>query len=126
MNNEFTLLLWKTFPNLYQGKDLPITESLVSFGFECSDGWFLIIWNLSEKLEKLGVKATQVKEKYGGLRFYIEEGTDEVFKIIDEAETQSLLTCELTGRPGLLCNKGMWLKTLCKEEAAIHGYTYHE
>lgn len=90
--------------------------------FECGDGWFQLIWDLSEKLSKFGMIARQVKEKFGGLRFYFDfdapgyEGYDEARKLVEEAENLSYSVCEATGKPGKLRNDIGWLKTLCEEE----------
>jgi len=43
-------------------------ETLMCFGFECSDGWFQLIWDLCEDLEKIvpeDFEVIQVKEKFG-------------------------------------------------------------
>jgi len=40
MNKELSKKLYDDFPELYRGKDRPLTESLMCFGFECRDGWF--------------------------------------------------------------------------------------
>jgi hypothetical protein len=113
MNEENTKYLIEHFPKLYAGVGKPLTESLMGFGFECGDGWFELVRDLSEKLEPHGVEAIQVKEKFGGLRFYLVGGApDEVWDLIDEAETKSEKICELCGEPGTLRGKG-WVKTLC-------------
>lgn len=79
MNKEHTQTLWRLAPILYGGRKKSINENLMPFGFECGDGWFLPIRDLSIKLEahnimlkpfKLKIEATQVKEKYATLRFY--------------------------------------------------------
>ena len=57
-------------------------------------------------------KASQVKEKYGGLRFYMTCGTDEIFDLIEKAEALSYKTCEECGEPGEERNTG-WIRTLC-------------
>lgn len=61
----------------------------------------------------------QIKEKFGGLRFYIGGVPTEVYKqvmdLIKEAEDLSLKTCENCGQPGVLCQRRTWLKTLCKK-----------
>ena len=57
-------------------------------------------------------KASQVKEKFGGLRFYMTCGTDEIFNLIDEAEELSYKTCEECGKPGEEKDTG-WIRTLC-------------
>ncbi len=77
------------------------TENLMRFGFSCGDGWFQLIWDLCEKLEKIDKEliATQVKEKYGTLRFYTsggkEEKWEEVNAAIIEAENLSAHTWEM-------------------------------
>lgn len=61
------------------------------------------------------VVAIQVKEKFGGLRFYVNRGTDAIYALINMAEVLSLKTCEVCGgKPGGESNKG-WLKTTCKK-----------
>jgi hypothetical protein len=57
-------------------------------------------------------RASQVKEKYGTLRFYMTSGTDEMYAITDKAERQSSVTCEFCGKPGKLRGRG-WLYTRC-------------
>jgi hypothetical protein len=86
--------------------------------FQVSLGWNLIIKNLIQDLIRLGwnKEVIQVKEKFGGLRFYINEGTDEIHQRIGEAELESMKTCEITGRPGKLRTDIGWYRTLCDEE----------
>jgi len=50
---ELTERLYKEFPLLYADKTASIKESLMAFGFECQDGWFDIIYELSQQLELL-------------------------------------------------------------------------
>jgi hypothetical protein len=123
VNTENTKYLIEHFPILYRGVDEPITQNLMSFGFECGDGWFNLIKDLSEKIEdynnSLGDDeypciAVQVKEKYGTLRFYVNGGTDEIFNWIDEAETKSEKTCEVCGDPGELKTSG-WCMVRCSK-----------
>ena len=57
-------------------------------------------------------RAAQVKEKFGGLRFYMTMGTDEVYGLIDKAEALSRKTCEECGEPGEE-RSGGWIHTLC-------------
>jgi hypothetical protein len=115
MNAEHTKYLIEHFPKLYRGVDKPLTESLMGFGFECGDGWFELIKELSEKLEPMGVEAVQVKEKWGGLRFYVDGATDEAWDIIEEAEQKSETICEACGAPGELRDQRYWVFTLCDE-----------
>lgn len=117
--------LIENFPILYglcNDNNNEIYHCMTLFGFECGDGWFNLIYNLSEKIETYNkslspdvepIRATQVKEKYGTLRFYTNYGTDEIFDLIDEAETQSAKICESCGAPGLLREKNGWFYTSC-------------
>jgi hypothetical protein len=59
-----------------------------------------------------GPRASQVKEKYGGLRFYLTHGTPEMYAIVGKAESQSLMTCETCGKPGKRRGRE-WLYTRC-------------
>lgn len=52
--------------------------------------------------------ANQVKEKYGGLRFYMNKSTDEIRQAIQDAKAESVSTCETCGRSGKLRDAGWW------------------
>jgi hypothetical protein len=100
--------------------DRPMTESLMCFGFECGDGWFELIYNLCERIEQIGYpidfEVVQVKEKFGGLRFYVHNGTDEIYKLISEAEAISYKTCEQCGAPASETQDTHgWISTLCEK-----------
>jgi hypothetical protein len=86
--------------------------------FECDSGWYQIIKDLIVDLIELGwnKEICQVKEKFGGLRFYINEGSDEMHARISKAEDLSYETCEVTGKPGQLRTDIGWYTTLCEEE----------
>ena len=114
MNKNLEQTLIKKFPNLYKDYRGDPRTTCMCFGFEVGDGWYKIIEELSEKLEPFGIVAAQVKEKFGGLRFYIQAGNDEAFKAIQEAEDKSYETCEVCGKPGKLRGE-TWLQTLCDE-----------
>lgn len=130
MNKENTLKLLDAFPRLYRGRKKPITESLMAFGFECEDGWFQILWDLSTSIEALAEKegcteetwpeAVQVKEKFGWLRFYLRNSSDGIHKLIAKAEKKSAQTCEVCGAPGTLIRSGWW-HTACVEHARNHA-----
>lgn len=73
-------------PMLYSGRKLPPTESLMCFGFECGEGWLDLLEDLSIELEMLNnriypkyrcyIRACQVKEKFGTLRYYYDVITE--------------------------------------------------
>ena len=56
----------------------------------------------------------QVKEKFGGLRFYINDANDEVFDVIDEYEVDSYTICEVCGEKGKERTDIGWIRTLCE------------
>jgi hypothetical protein len=65
--------------------------------------------------------ASQVKEKFGGLRFYVDGANKEHHNFIWFAENMSYRTCEECGAPGKLYTGG-WHRTLCKTHAEEMGY----
>ena len=73
--------------------------------------------------------AVQVKEKFGGLRFYVHAATDKHYNYISFAESMSYRTCEECGAPGKTYTDG-WHMTLCDIHAAMNGkeeeYQYEE
>jgi hypothetical protein len=94
-------------------------EPIMTAGFfECDEGWYQLIKDLIVDLIELGwdKQICQVKEKFGGLRFYIYEGSDEMHARISKAENQSYEICEVTGKPGQLRTDLGWIETLCEEE----------
>lgn len=58
------------------------------------------------------VVAQQVKEKFGGLRFYYQGGDDEVSGMVRMAESWAAQTCEQCGDRGTMRHGG-WVRTLC-------------
>ena len=86
------------------------------FENEIIEGWREILESLYDDLVFLGwdTELHQVKEKFGGLRFYIGHGNDAIFYRIDEAEAMSLRTCMVCGKPGELRGT-RWLYTSCEE-----------
>lgn len=98
-------------------------------GIECGDGWLAIIDRLSsaceneiELLTSRGVEKTlwprvaQIKEKLGGLRFYVNgQISDQLrFQILqaEDDEGESYRTCERCGAAGKL-RDGSWKRTYC-------------
>jgi hypothetical protein len=54
----------------------------------------------------------QIKEKFGGLRFYINGGNERVHGAIHAAESMSYRICENCGNPGKPNSDG-WIKVYC-------------
>lgn len=67
--------------------------------------------DVPEKVKQ--VVATQVKEKFGTLRFYYNGGDDYIRGLASMAEAMSARTCEGCGAPAKSTNDG-WIKTMCQ------------
>ena len=107
-------------------------------GFACGEGWWPIIetlcaniqshidWkiNTREKLLEANpynhpipdaveqVVVNQIKEKFGGLRFYYSGGDDVVEGMISMAEAWASKSCEECGSPATKHTTG-WIKSVC-------------
>lgn len=99
-------------PILYWNNRTLELDSILEIG----DGWKPLVYKLYDDLVSIGwdTELHQVKEKFGGLRFYIGKGTDAMFELIHSAEATSLEICEICGKPGT--PSGIyWIKTTCEE-----------
>lgn len=116
MDKKLEAKLVDKYPTLYSRYGGDIKETCMGWGMSCGDGWFKLLDELSANLEPLNVVAAQVKEKFGGLRFYIETCDESAFDkadvFIDEAESESYKVCEICGKDGEL-RRGGWLQTTC-------------
>jgi len=95
----------------YNGNEIPIEEVLSQVG----RGWSDLVTRLIEDLEKLGWDGTllQIKEKFGGLRFYVGTASDAIYDRILDVEDESFKVCEVCGQPGNCVNRYGWMKTVC-------------
>ena len=94
MRDELDNALCVKYPKIFAQRNMDMTETCMCWGFCCGDGWYQILDSLcgqiqhhidwkQEQKEKYGrgdgckqVVAVQVKEKFGGLRFYYNGGDD--------------------------------------------------
>lgn len=67
------------------------------------------------------VVLSQVKEKFGTLRFYYDGGNEVIRGMVSMAESMSARTCEECGNPGRTRGGG-WIRTLCDTHAEKAGY----
>ena len=100
------------------------------YAFAVGDGWYKLIYELVHDIRindlKKGdwiTKATQVKEKFGGLRFYVTGTSDKNWALIRNAEQKSYAVCEETGSEVEVgtWNNG-WVRTICRKEALRKFY----
>lgn len=120
MNEELDKTLVEKFPKIFADRHKSMQETCMFWGFECGKGWFNLIDSLCTciqhyldyKPEVSQVVATQVKEKYGSIRFYFCGGDDYVRGLVTMAEYLSESTCEICGNLGKLNDDG-WMKVRC-------------
>lgn len=71
------------------------------------------------------VTVAQIKEKFGGLRFYYDGGDEHISGMVRMAEVWAHCSCEECGSPGTSGGKG-WIKTLCPTHRAEADAKYKE
>lgn len=111
---------------------IKITKEELKERCSCGDGWFPLIWELTQKLLEIVNKEgggkddwqiTDIKEKLGGLRYGVFGGTSEMLDLIGEYEDKSETICEVCGKDGELMVRGKWwYGTRCPECALKEGY----
>lgn len=106
------------FPEVFGPTDQ--LQPLVSYqGLAVGDGWMPLLGRLCIDLtavvceDRLQFRAIQVKQKFGGLRFYAQGGTARTWALIDAAEALSTTICERCGKPTHLRNRGGYVTTTC-------------
>lgn len=91
------------------------SEHPVWRSIDTGDGWNDLIRDLATELSTLPIswEIVQIKEKFGGLRFYINSDDWEITNpILRKYEMLSFQTCEVCGEPGTPTDT-YWIRTLC-------------
>ena len=133
MNPELDARLRADYPLIFalapiadpDDPDVPaLPSSIATWGIQCGDGWYYLIDALCAMLQHATtngapqVIATDVKEKFGGLRFHCRGHNDEQEGMITLAEYMSGRLCEICGNRGTVLRSG-WVKTRCPEHENI-------
>jgi hypothetical protein len=146
MKQELDEQLCARYPKIFVNRHADMQTTAMCWGFECGDGWYQILdslcgqiqhhidwshknykWDLdyNEKNPDTPrpvrepipqVVTSQIKEKFGGLRFYYDGGDDEISGMVRMAESWAAHICEECGAPGTLRGKG-WYYTACDAHA---------
>lgn len=126
MHEQLDALLCTRYSAIFSA-DGPSGQRL--FGFECGDGWFTLIDAacalIQRQIDTTGTQqlvASQVKEKFGGLRFYCREGDDYSTSVVDLAESLSMHVCEACGAPGKVISTSGWMRARCAEHENTTTY----
>lgn len=130
MNKKNTNRLLEKYPKIFAQHKLSCRETAMCWLFSCGDGWYDIIDTLAfiiqqkneqapeavKKSDYYPMQAVQVKEKWGGLRFYMNASTDYIDGAIRMAEEMSYRICEDCGSTdGVAQTSSGWVRTLCKK-----------
>ena len=131
--------LVKAYPKIFKdvGGDPKVT--CMADGIQCNDGWYDLLDTLCHTMQRwcdgentryitetdkyefvvegdpeyVQVVASQVKEKLGELRFYVDGGDATTQGIIQMAENMSSRICELCGSPAKTSRDSGWMHTTC-------------
>ena len=113
-------------------KSLPLFKDVL---FEFRDGWYELIYDLGRKITDYCTdnnielpKILQIKEKFGSLRFYYVDNTEDLYirDWVRDAEKMSEELCEVCGEHGsLLVSNGMWY-TACENHVREGSMTVDE
>jgi len=116
----------KKYPKIFRQKKLSMTQTCMCWGLEVGFGWHWLIDNLCGCIQSYidenkkynseihQIETTQVKEKYGSLRFYTNGGDDTIKGMIWLAEYLSNYICEECGSIEDVNQTKGWIITLCK------------
>lgn len=91
----------------YQGDSETPTQWQIESAYETLEGADI---EVTPKLNHITVQ--QIKEKFGGLRFYYSGGDEYISGLVDMAESWAGHTCETCGNSGKRRGGG-WIRTLC-------------
>jgi hypothetical protein len=125
MSEEYEVFAKKMeeqYPKMFAGK---------YGGFAVGKGWYPILerlcsniqhhidWRNRESETVPQVVVEQIKEKFGGLRFYYQGGDEQVHGMVRMAEAWADVACEECGGIGQR-RSGGWIRTLCDIHEAEH------
>lgn len=101
-------------PNLWA--EIPVWKSL-----DIDIGWYDLVEEAIDRARAVcpDFQLMQVKEKFGGLRIYATNISDEAHEILADAEARSFKICEKCGAAGVNGRTDTgWIKTFCQKHGA--------
>ena len=121
--------LYNQYKHYFTSED---KRAFAMFGFECGDGWYDILAHLLEHIDKyithkykdqeFQFQITQIKEKFGILRFYFDGGDSEIHELVRFAEELSSKTCEYCGSNQDIFRSKGWITTACLKCVSGHEH----
>jgi hypothetical protein len=122
------LALLNRFPELFRQWDLSSSESCMGRGICVGPGWYQLLLMMSVELQDFNKNAKQnateenpykpveygqIKEKFGSLRVYIDNYTEEAQAIVRRYEWLSREFCEFCGGLDRVSLWGGWIQATC-------------
>jgi hypothetical protein len=100
------------------------TEALARWGIEINAGWRSLMERLLARLEaeiqtqpvdqRDRYRVLQIKEKFGRLTVHLAGSTPAMHAALQDAEEESIVTCEVCGDAGVLEERHGWWSPRCK------------
>jgi len=134
---EFDKYMCETYPNIFRERTMPMNQTCMCWGFSIGKGWYAILDRLCDKLQVIekvsgvAVIFTQIKEKFGGARYYYrleyKKGkninpiyyaiyADMIGALIHAAENKSDSTCAECGDCRFeMITIGSWVYDVCEK-----------
>ena len=113
MDSHKTNELYEKFPHLYRERTAPLESSQMGWGFQCEDGWYKIIYEMSKKIDKISTDGEHApaislvsRHEDGTLYVAVSNITPPVADIVMNAREQSRLTCEYCAYTPAFLRKG--------------------
>jgi DNA-directed RNA polymerase subunit RPC12/RpoP len=126
MTQELDKKLCEKYPKIFADRHGDMRNTAMCWGICTGDGWYWLIdklcsqlqWNTDYNNEDgryPQVVASQVKEKFGDLRFYVKGASEVEHAIISWAETLSGNICERCGSTKDVTQTEGWIYTECPD-----------
>ncbi len=112
--------LYAKYPKLLRQFKKSPKETCLCWGIVPGPGWISLVQDMLIELEKLRKKKlpdlqlSQSKEKFGLLRVYLDNFSDEAWDIVNKYEAASAKVCIMCGKPGRMFTNG-WVRVHCKK-----------
>lgn len=117
MKKETEDKIVKEFPDFFPDFRGDPTKTCLAWGLAIGEGWAQFFHQLCCDIRSTNppkeFQFEQVKEKFGGLRAYYKNGTQEIHDLVSKAEEDSYLYCEQCGAKENVTSEGAWITTMC-------------
>lgn len=126
MNDELQIQLCKRHPSIFREVGGQPDETCMAWGIQCGDGWHDLIESLCTEIDaeventnrlyphlKFAVVAAQVKEKWGGLRFYVDYIYDH--ELVENADAMKKITSRIWHIGGMILMVEILSKKTCEK-----------